>query len=148
MSRVLRFYGRSYSFEDLEGIGKQICKKFGVTYKGFQLNGRSQELVIEGAKNGEVLVRKVPFQELRNYSLVSRSGEKPYYEDEKLVFYRDELEETALCYARVNCGTLDKFNISHKTGGLIVYVNFGSRSNKFDISLYDVDRYLMSTNKF
>ena len=134
MSRILRFYGRSYSFEDLEGIGKQICKKFGVTYKGFQLNGRSQELVIEGAKNGEVLVRKVPFQELRNYSLVSRSGEKPYYEDEKLVFYRDELEETALCYARVNCGTLDKFNSSHKTGGLIVYVNFGSRSNKFDIS--------------
>lgn len=148
MSRAIRVYGRSYSREDLDGIGKQVCKDENVIFKYTEIDGYNNALTIYALKGNEPVNKKISFAELGKYSLITRVGEQPYCEYSKMVFYRDDLEETAECYARMNCGKLLKWSVSHKKGALIVHLQFGLRVNKFELSLYEVDRYLMQSNNF
>lgn len=146
MSRLLRAYGRSYSKEDLDGIGKEICNKDNIKFKYSSIDGYNNALVIVGLKGDEEVSKRIPFSSLRSYKLYSRVNEKPYYEVPDLVFYKDELEEAAIYFATHSFSKYLRFNISHKKSNLNVYVMDGFIPNKLEVPLYEVDRYLMRGN--
>lgn len=146
MSRLLRAYGRSYSKEDLDGIGQEICNKDNIKFKYSSIDGYNNALVIVGLKGEEEVSKRIPFSSLRSYKLYSRVNEKPYYEVPDLVFYKDELEEAAIYFATHSFSKYLRFNISHKKSNLNVYVMDGFIPNKLEVPLYEVDRYLMRGN--
>ncbi len=146
MGRLLRAYGRSYSKEDFDGIGQEVCNKDGIKFKYTSIDGYNNVLVIVGLKGDEEVSKRIPFSSLRSYKLYSRVNEKPYYEVPAMIFYKDELQEAAIYFATHSFSKYIKFNISHKNNNLNVYVMDGFIPNKLEIPLYEVDRYLMRGN--
>ena len=146
MGRLLRAYGRSYSKEDFDGIGQEVCDKDGIKFKYTSIDGYNNALVIVGLKGEEEVSKRISFSSLRSYKLYSRVNEKPYYEVPDLIFYKDELQEAAIYFATHSFCKYIKFNISHKKNNLNVYVMDGFIPNKLEIPLYEIDRYLMKGN--
>ena len=144
--RVLRVYGRSYTEMDVNGIGMEVCEKGGVEFKYAGVDGYNNCVMVVGNKNGQEVKKMVHLHELKNYKLVSRVNEQPYYQDSSYIFYRDDLEEAAQYFANCNFGKCVKFNLNHKNGTLRVYSRTGIRPIYFEYSFSDVDRYLMKSN--
>ena len=146
--RKLRVNGRSYNQIDLDGIGKSVCKKADVDFKYASVDGHNKGLLVVGVKNGAEVKKMIYFHELKSFSLASRVNEQPYFENTFYTFYRDELEEAANYFASERYSKLVKFNISHKNDTLVVYGKVRIMPDKFEVSLYNVDRYLMGCNMF
>ena len=144
--RVLRVYGRSYTEMDVNGIGMEVCEKGGVEFKYAGVDGYNNCVMVVGNKNGQEVKKMVHLHELKNYKLVSRVNEQPYYQDSSYIFYRDDLEEAAQYFARCNYTKCVKFNINHKNSTLRVYSRTGIMPIYFEFSFSDVDRYLMQGN--
>ena len=144
--RVLRVYGRSYTEMDVNGIGMEVCEKGGVEFKYAGVDGYNNCVMVVGNKNGQEVKKMVHLHELKNYKLVSRVNEQPYYQDTSYIFYRDDLEEAAQYFANCNFSKCVKFNINHKNGTLRVYSRTGIRPIYFEYSFSDVDRCLMKSN--
>ncbi len=145
--RILRVDGRSYNQIDIDGIGKGLCKKVGIDFKYASVDGRNKGVLVVGVKGGADVKKMVYFQELKNYSLASRVNEQPYFENMFYTFYRDELEEAANYFATQHYSKYVKFNISHKNDSLVVYGKVRIMPDKFEVSLYNIDRYLMDCNR-
>lgn len=144
--RVLRVYGRSYTEMDVNGIGMEVCEKGGVEFKYAGVDGYNNCIMVVGNKNGQEVKKMVHLHELKNYKLVSRVNEQPYYQDSSYIFYRDDLEEAAQYFASANFGKCVKFNINHKTGCLRVYHRTGIMPIYYEFTFSDVDRCLMKSN--
>lgn len=144
--RVLRVYGRSYTEMDVNGIGMEICEKGNVEFKYAGVDGYNNCIMVVGNKNGQEVKKMVHLHELKNYKLVSRVNEQPYYQDSSYIFYRDDLEDAAQYFARCNYTKCVKFNINHKNSTLRVYSRTGIMPIYFEFSFSDVDRYLMQGN--
>ena len=146
--RVLRTCGRSYTQEDLNYIGQEICKSSGVQFKCIGVDAWNRMLLLIAVKDGQDVKKLIPLSELRKYHLVSRVNEQPYFDKNGLCFYRDELEEAAQYYAQAAYSKYVKFNISHKNYSLVVYGRVRIMPTKFEVSLYEIDRYLKGVNGF
>lgn len=144
--RVLRVYGRSYTEMDVNGIGMEVCEKGGVEFKYAGVDGYNNCIMVVGNKNGQEVKKMVHLHELKNYKLVSRVNEQPYYQDSSYIFYRDDLEEAAQYLASANFAKCVKFNINHKTGCLRVYQRTGIMPIYYEFTFSDVDRCLMKSN--
>lgn len=144
--RVLRVYGRSYTEMDVNGIGMEVCEKGGVEFKYAGVDGYNNCVMVVGNKNGQEVKKMVHLHELKNYKLVSRVNEQPYYQDSSYIFYRDDLEEAAQYFASANYAKCVKFNINHKTGCLRVYHRTGIMPIYYEFTFSDVDRCLMKRN--
>lgn len=144
--RVLRVYGRSYTEMDVNGIGMEVCEKGGVEFKYAGVDGYNNCIMVVGNKNGQEVKKMVHLHELKNYKLVSRVNEQPYYQDSSYIFYRDDLEEAAQYLASANFAKCVKFNINHKTGCLRVYQRTGIMPIYYEFTFSDVDRCLMKGN--
>lgn len=144
--RVLRVYGRSYTEMDVNGIGMEVCGKGGVEFKYAGVDGYNNCIMVVGNKNGQEVKKMVHLHELKNYKLVSRVNEQPYYQDSSYIFYRDDLEEAAQYLASANFAKCVKFNINHKTGCLRIYERTGIMPIYYEFTFSDVDRCLMKGN--
>ena len=144
--RVLHVYGRSYAEMDINGIGMEVCEKGNVKFKYAGVDGYNNCVMVVGEKNGQEVKKMIHLHELKNYKLVSRVNEQPYYQDSSYIFYRDDLEEAAQYFANCNFSKCVKFNINHKNGTLRVYSRTGIMPIYYEFSLGEVDRYLMKGN--